>query len=178
LNVRSGNAVPLPDEPVPVLLVNFAAEDQAALCEILAHPNWELHGRASGKQALAFLRGRRVPVVLYERDQAESSWRDFLNGAQELPFPPSLIVCSRLADEWLWAEVLSMGGDVLVKPFENEEVLRVAFMAWQTWKRRCTERIRGAQGGARQPLRACDRVLRTTAGLGCYLGANQPGGRE
>lgn len=145
MNVRTSIAVPAPDEPVPVLLVSFSAEDQAALCEILAHPNWELHGRANGKQALAFLGGRRVPVVMCEREQAEGSWYDLLIGAQEHPFPPSLIVCSRLTDEWLWAEVLSMGGDVLVKPFENEEVLRTAYVAWQSWKERCTERIRGAK---------------------------------
>lgn len=148
LDFRPRNVVPAPEQPVPVLLVNFSADDQVALCNILANPNWELHGRASGKQALAFLRGRRVPVVMCERDRVDRSWRDLLSGIQEHPFPPSLIVCSRLADERLWAEVLSMGGDVLVQPFENEEVLRVAYLAWQTWKRRCAERIRGAQGGS------------------------------
>jgi hypothetical protein len=44
------------------------------------------------------------------------------------PFPPSLIVFSCLADEFLWAEVLNLGGfDVRMTPFEPEEVLRVAF---------------------------------------------------
>lgn len=145
MNSRSRNPVPAPDEPVPVLLVNFSAEDQADLCAILVHPNWELHGRSSGKQALAFLRGRRVPVVMFERDRQAGGWKEFWNGAQQHPFPPSLIVCSRLADDWLWAEVLSMGGDVLVKPFENEEVLRVAYMDWQSWKRRCSEQVRNAR---------------------------------
>jgi hypothetical protein len=43
-------------------------------------------------------------------------------------FPPNFIVFSCLADEFLWAEVLNLGGfDVLMTPFEPEEVLRVAF---------------------------------------------------
>jgi hypothetical protein len=45
-------------------------------------------------------------------------------------------VFSRLADEYLWAEVLQLGGyDVLLKPFEEEEVARVALAAWLSWKR-------------------------------------------
>ena len=40
------------------------------------------------------------------------------------PFPPSLIVLSCRADEFLWAKVLNLGGfDVLMTPFEAEEVL-------------------------------------------------------
>jgi FixJ family two-component response regulator len=52
-------------------------------------------------------------------------------------------VCSHLADEYLWAEVLNLGGcDVLAKPFEDHEVLRAAYMAWQSWKRRRAETVR------------------------------------
>jgi DNA-binding response OmpR family regulator len=37
--------------------------------------------------------------------------------------PPPLIVSDRLADEQLWAEVLSLGGyDLLMKPFDAKEV--------------------------------------------------------
>jgi hypothetical protein len=44
-------------------------------------------------------------------------------------------VFSRLADESLWAQVLNLGGfDVLMTPFEAEEVLRVTFAAWSHWK--------------------------------------------
>jgi DNA-binding response OmpR family regulator len=50
------------------------------------------------------------------------------------PFPPSLIVFSRLADEPHWAKVLNLGGfGVLITPFEPEEVLRVAFSTRSRW---------------------------------------------
>lgn len=127
-----------------VLLVSFSAEEQAALCRILEHPNWELHGRPDRRRALAYLHGRRVPVVMCEHDRRSESWRNFLNSAQKLPFPPSVIVCTRAANEYLWADVLSLGGDVLVKPFATEEVLRVVYTAWQSWKRRCLEPARRA----------------------------------
>jgi len=49
----------------------------------------------------------------------------------KLPDPPLLIVASRLADEYLWAEALNPGAyDVLAKPFDAEEVIRVLRSAW------------------------------------------------
>jgi DNA-binding NtrC family response regulator len=158
VSFSSRNLLPSPDEPVSVLLVNLSADDEAALCQILAHPNWQLHGSASCKQALEYLQGHQVPIVVCERDQADGNWQDLLNGAQELDLPSSLIVCSHLADEYLWAEVLNLCGcDVLAKPFENHEVLRAAYIAWQSWKRRRSETVRRAKSRsvtvpAEQPL--------------------------
>lgn len=45
--------------------------------------------------------------------------------------PLGLIVTSRLADVYLWAKVLSLGGhDVLAKPFTPEEVCGVVESAF------------------------------------------------
>jgi hypothetical protein len=54
-----------------------------------------------------------------------------------LPHHPLLIVASRLADEYLWAEVLNLGGhDVLAKPFQGAEVQWVLESAWRIWTNR------------------------------------------
>ena len=54
-----------------------------------------------------------------------------------LPDPPLLIVTSRLADERLWAEALNLGAwDVLAKPFDADEVIRIVSIAWQHWQDR------------------------------------------
>ena len=43
-----------------------------------------------------------------------------------LRLAPPLVVTSRLADDYLWSEVLNLGGwDVLAKPFRQQEVLYV-----------------------------------------------------
>ena len=48
--------------------------------------------------------------------------------------PPSLIVASRLADDRLWADALTLGAfDVLAKPFERMEVVRSVSSAWLDW---------------------------------------------
>jgi DNA-binding NtrC family response regulator len=85
---------------------------------------------------LALLRDQSVAVLLCERDHADGNWEDLLKATARLPAPPNLIVFSRLADESLWAQVLNLGGfDVLMTPFEAEEVLRVTFAAWSHWER-------------------------------------------
>ena len=44
-------------------------------------------------------------------------------------------VASDRADERLWAEVLNYGAyDVLAKPFQPAEVLRIVSAAWRGWK--------------------------------------------
>jgi len=51
-----------------------------------------------------------------------------------VPDPPPLIVTSRLADERLWAEVLNLGAfDVIAKPFDRMETMRVISAAWRAW---------------------------------------------
>jgi DNA-binding response OmpR family regulator len=46
--------------------------------------------------------------------------------------PPYLIITSRLADDYMWAEVLNLGAyDLLVKPFDPMEVYRVVGFACQ-----------------------------------------------
>ena len=50
---------------------------------------------------------------------------------------PAVIVTSRLADNRLWAEALSLGAyDVLAKPFNPDEVLRTVSLAWRDWHHR------------------------------------------
>jgi DNA-binding response OmpR family regulator len=85
---------------------------------------------------LAALRKRQFEVVVCERDLSPGSWKDVLDQVTILPDPPSLIVTSRLADERLWAEALNLGAcDVLAKPFDSNEALRVIGAAWRAWGR-------------------------------------------
>jgi DNA-binding response OmpR family regulator len=72
--------------------------------------------------------------VVTERDLTPGSWTAILENVLLLPDPPFLIVTSRLADEYLWAEALNLGAyDVLAKPFDASEVMRVLGSAWRHW---------------------------------------------
>jgi DNA-binding response OmpR family regulator len=75
--------------------------------------------------------------VVCERDLPDGTWRDVLEQLGSEPGRPVLIVTSNLADEWLWAEVLNLGGcDVLAKPFDAEDtrhVLETAYLRRRDW---------------------------------------------
>jgi CheY-like chemotaxis protein len=124
-----------PVEVISVLLVSPYTADHILIPRILADSNWHCRHCDNCSRAVELLERGRVGVVLCERNQTDGSWRDVLEAAQCQPTPPSVIVCSRLADESLWSEVLHRGGyDVLVKPFDHEEVIRAVKAAWRSWK--------------------------------------------
>ena len=131
----SEKSIPSPEGTATVLAVSPLPADRVRLREILSQRNWKLHEASDCGEALALLRDEIVPVLLCERDHADGNWEDLLKATARLPDPPNLIVFSRLADESLWAKVLNLGGfDVLMTPFEPEEVLRVTFSAWSRWE--------------------------------------------
>ena len=76
-----------------------------------------------------------VPVALCERKLPDGTWKDLYTFAESLPNPPLFVVVSEMADQYLWAEVLNLGGyDVLAKPFDRGELLQVVGMSWRNWK--------------------------------------------
>jgi hypothetical protein len=67
-----------------------------------------------------------VQVVISENPGAGAGWQRLLDDLRGLPEPPQLVVTSRMADDYLWAEVLNRGGyDVLPQPLDRDEVERV-----------------------------------------------------
>jgi DNA-binding response OmpR family regulator len=85
------------------------------------------------------LQREKAPIVLCERESVTGSWKDMLETVGRFPAPPMLIVTSRTADEYLWAEALNLGAyDVLSKPYHAPEVVRVLSMAWLHWTNRRT----------------------------------------
>jgi DNA-binding response OmpR family regulator len=127
---------------VPVLSISPMDEDHFFLQDILNRlqgtldpsRTFTVDSCATLAAARAALRKSQFEVVLCERDLSPGSWKDVLDQVTILPDPPSLIVTSRLADERLWAEALNLGAyDVLAKPFDSKEALRVIGAAWRAW---------------------------------------------
>jgi DNA-binding response OmpR family regulator len=82
-----------------------------------------------------------------ERDLPVGNWKDVLAAIQQLPQTPLLIVTARLADEYLWAEVLNLGGqDVLSQPFQVTELLWVLGNAWRMGENNWTQALQHAGG--------------------------------
>jgi DNA-binding NtrC family response regulator len=127
---------------VPVLSISPVDEDHFFLQNILnclqvtldPSRTFTVNSCATLASGIAALRKHQFEIVVCERDLPPGSWKDVLDQVTILPDPPSLIVTSRLADERLWAEALNLGAyDVLAKPFDRTEAMRVVSGAWRAW---------------------------------------------
>ena len=127
-----------------VLSVSPAEEDHVALERIFndaarmapAKTQWQLSRTRTLASALSELRQAEYAVIMCERYLGHGGWKDLLESTQRLTNPPFLIVTSRHADDYLWAEALNLGAhDVLAKPFYPAEVTRVVNLACLRWQR-------------------------------------------
>ena len=67
-----------------------------------------------------------VQVVLTDLYLPDGTWIDVLRRAAGAQSAPRVVVCPRVADEGLWAQVLEAGAfDVLVRPYREPEVFRI-----------------------------------------------------
>ena len=161
---RTEGTIPSPEGTARVLAVSPVNADLVRLREILGQGDWTLYEASDCREALALLGNQSVPVLLCERNCADGNWEDLLEATAKMPDPPNLIVFSRLADEYLWASVLNMGGfDVLLTPFEPEEVLRVIFGARSRWEydfvARTARRAEAGRRGKTLALRATGNLV-------------------
>lgn len=115
------------EAPAKVILsVSAAREDHAVLRRMLGPMMWEVLEAGSCVAACRLLARRSVTAVVASESLPDGDWRDVLAYALSRPHAPKLIVTSRQATGYLWAEVLNLGGfDLLAKPFEADEVRRV-----------------------------------------------------
>lgn len=115
-----------------LLVVSPYSEDGPCLQSILGDRGWTIYSETGPATAVRLLRRVRIPIVLCERDLASENWIPVFEQSRETANPPLMIVASRTADNYLWAEVLNLGGfDVLAKPFSRDEVRRVLDHAWR-----------------------------------------------
>jgi DNA-binding response OmpR family regulator len=114
------------EHPVSVLAVGEFESDRLLLHDIVTKSGWRLFEARDRRRAMHFLETNPVQVVIAESELPNWGWKKVLSDLRRLAQPPELIVTSRTADDYLWAEVLNIGGyDVLPQPLERDEVERV-----------------------------------------------------
>jgi DNA-binding NtrC family response regulator len=113
------------------LLISPDEGDHEILNVVFQHNGWTLHGTSSLSSASVLLKEEAASVVITERDLTDGDWKDVLEAIHILRKRPYLIIISRQADDHLWAEALNLGVyDVLAKPLDQTEALRVLASAW------------------------------------------------
>ena len=75
------------------------------------------------QDGLQLLQKGGISIVVCDSSLGDDAWREILNRMPPRSSSPALIVSSCRADEYLWAEVLNLGGfDVIAKPFRTDEL--------------------------------------------------------
>jgi DNA-binding NtrC family response regulator len=113
------------------LLISPEEQDHQMVKALFQRNGWTLHSAECFHSASAILQQTAISIVVTERDLPVGNWKDILEASQHLRIVPLIIVISRFADDYLWAEALNLGVyDVLLKPLEESEVVRVLTSAW------------------------------------------------
>jgi len=139
-----------------ILLVSHMMEDHTDLRRLFQRACWQTHEAYCCREAFAAIAEQEPDAVVCEASLPDGSWKDLLEALSRRVNPPYLIVTSHLADEYLWAKVINLGGyDVLAKPFDAEEVRRVVGLASEHHQERLikrqAERERNDKEGGENP---------------------------
>ncbi len=110
-----------------VVLVIASAGDEFAIIEnLFADCGWPRLATSSIQEGIRLIHDNSPQLVICDDKMEDGDWNVILDVTIKERNPPYLIVASRLADDRLWAEVLNRGGyDLLAKPYEPSEVIRV-----------------------------------------------------
>lgn len=118
------------DSSLCAMLVGDFGNDRLLVNQVFQRAGWRLLEVRDRRQALHCLGQHPVQVVIAESNLPKWDWKHVLRDLRRLMQPPQLVVTSRTADDFLWAEALNMGAyDVLARPFAAEEVERVVAAA-------------------------------------------------
>jgi DNA-binding response OmpR family regulator len=108
---------------VTILSVSADCNDHVELQHSLSGISCRTITANSLQDGLDLLQKGGISIVLCDSSLGSGAWREILNGIPSSSNNPALIVSSCSADEYLWAEVLNLGGfDVIAKPFERDEL--------------------------------------------------------
>ena len=134
-------AVSVTERSFTVLTIGTSMADYLFLRQLFTQTSWRLHEAYTYREAVTALCKDRMPVVLCEHVLPDGDWKDILSQTAPLPDPPRLIVISPQANDQLWAEVLNMGGCVvLAKPLATKEVVWAIGSAWLQWQAESEQR--------------------------------------
>ena len=100
--------------------------------------------------------GNSYDLLLVDAELPDGSWRNLMLFVQNSGMTCEMIICSRLENRELWAEVIQCGAyDIIAEPFERQEVTRIFRSALDSrYMRRFTQTAPAAKVATTAPGKA------------------------
>jgi DNA-binding NtrC family response regulator len=120
---------------ITIVALVVSDHDREILTCISAHEPVDIHFAESHADAWESLNRLNSPVLLYDRDWPNKEWRTAVQTFASSPRRSCVILASRVADDYLWQELIRCGGyDLLAKPFRAADVTRSLKLALSYWR--------------------------------------------
>jgi hypothetical protein len=108
--------------------------DRALLAHLAVEHGWTIHFARTCCEALESLNSYQAQIIVLEREALGRDWRGTIQKMVSEPNLVCAILISKVADNYLWNEVILWGGhDVLTTPLCEESVVRAIRLAWLYW---------------------------------------------
>jgi len=119
---------------VAILCLLSEAADRSLISETSRRNGWNVSLAGDLEQAQRLLARTDFQIVLFDRDMAGEGWRQAITRLVMSSGAPSILLISKVFDDYLWNEVVRNGGyDVLTKPLQERDVARAVKLAWSYW---------------------------------------------
>lgn len=131
----------------PKLLLVLSAQRRSQLMLLLEGQGLEMEWAFGFQDAVRKLsRSAAYDLLLVDAELPDGCWRNLLLFVQNSGMICEMIICSRLADQQLWAEVIRCGAyDLIAEPIERQEVARIIRSALESeYMRRFTTPVKRA----------------------------------
>jgi hypothetical protein len=122
-----------PRSRITIVSILLEDQDRSLLAKVSQANQWDVVFAKTCDEARLVSEQIKPQIILVDRDLAEGDWRQSLLACASSSGACTMLI-SRVADDYLWNEVVSNGGyDVLRKPLREQDVLRAVKFAWSYW---------------------------------------------
>jgi len=119
---------------ITIVSVLLEDQDRSLIADVCYQNQWEVFFAKTCAEARQVSEQIKPHIILLDRDLADGDWRDALSACASSSAGACTMLISRVADEYLWNEVVCNGGyDVLPKPLREQTVLHAVKFAWSYW---------------------------------------------
>ena len=111
----------------PRIFLVLTADRRTRLLELLDGKGYQLVCAAGFEDACEKLAGSMCYDLLFvDAELEDGRWQNLLECARSFGAVSAAVVCARLGDHQLWAEVLQSGAyDLMIEPYDEKEIARI-----------------------------------------------------